>query len=147
MKREQKEFEKLASYKASIIKKLQEDIQIIDAKILSGKFNEADVIKLQSAKRQLGQKFLSEVQNLKSLNTMFPTLQKEEQRKLDRRKKYELGQSDDQLTYSLVEAGEVLKGIPNTLIDFSMNTVALIPSLLDQGASALTLMIKVCLLD
>ena len=70
---------------------------------------------------------------------MFPTLQKEEQRKLDRRKRiYELGQSDDQLTYSLVEAGEVLKGIPNTLIDFSMNTVALIPSLLDQGASFLT---------
>ncbi len=134
--REQKEFEKLASYKASIIKKLQEDIQIIDAKILSGQFNEVDVMKLQSAKSQLGQKFLAEVQNLKSLNTMFPTLQKEEKRKLDRRKRiYELGQSDDQLTYTMVEAGEILKGIPNTLIDFSMNTVALIPALIDQTAS------------
>jgi len=136
--REQKEYEKLASYKASIIKKLQEDIQIVDAKILSGQFNEADVIKLQSAKKQLGQKFLAEVQNLKTLNTMFPTLQKEEKRKLDRRKRiYELGQSDDQLTYTMVEAGEILKGIPNTLIDFSLNTVALIPALIDQASSAL----------
>lgn len=134
LEKEKKDFEKVSFYKTDIIESLGKDIEQVNAKILSGNFNEEDIKKLQDIKSQLGNKYIEEVSSLKKLDKMFPLMAKySSERDLKRRKKiYEAGEKGG-INYLGMEAGESLKRIPEVVTDFAMNTVALIPSLFDQA--------------
>jgi hypothetical protein len=134
LEKEKKDFEKVSFYKTDVIESLGKDIEQVNAKILSGNFNEEDIKKLQDIKSQLGNKYIEEVSSLKKLDKMFPLMAKySSERDLKRRKKiYEAGEKGG-INYLAMEAGESLKRIPEVVTDFAMNTVALIPSLFDQA--------------
>ena len=137
LERQQKDFEKIAFYKTDMIKSLGKDIEQINAKILSGNFNEEDIKKLQDIKTQMGNQLVEEVSALKKLNKMFPLVAKySSERDLNRRKKiYEAGEKGG-VNYYGMEAGESLKRVPEVITDFAMNTLAFLPSLADQLAVA-----------
>lgn len=137
--KEQKDFEKIASYKASLLNNLNEDINVVSSKIALAK-NPQDVIQLQNIKSELENKFLSELQQLNKLADYFPTLKKYTQsRDLERRKKiYEASNSDNPNKPNEItnEVGESLKTIPVVLGEFAMNTLAVVTAAADQTLSS-----------
>ena len=134
--KEKSEFEKLSFYKTEIIQDIVKDIEKIDAKILSGNFNEADIERLEKAKSNLNQEFVKEYSSLLKLGNMFPTMKKyDADRDLNRRKKlYEAGQEGGG-NYTAMEAIDIAKRIPDVIQQFAMTTVAFIPSTADQVLS------------
>ena len=138
--KEKKDFEKVASYKASLLNKLNEDINLVSTKIELAK-NPQDLIQLQNIKKQLEAKYMSELQQINKLANYFPTLKKYTQdRDLARRKKiYEASNSDDPNKPNEItnEVGNVFKAVPVVLADFVMNSLAFITSGADQVLYAL----------
>ena len=138
--KEQKDFEKIASYKASLLNDLNEDINVVSSKIALAK-NPQDIIQLQGIKSELESKFLLELQQLNKLANYFPTLKKYTQdRDLARRKKiYDASNSDDPNKPNEItnEVGESFKTIPVVLGEFAMNTLAVVTAAADQTLSSI----------
>jgi len=134
--KEKSDFQKLSFYKTEIIQDIVKDIEKIDAKILSGNFNEADIERLEKAKANLNQEFIKEYSSLLKLGDMFPTMKKyDADRDLNRRKKlYEAGQEGGG-NYAAMEAIDIAKRVPDVIQQFAMTTAAFIPSSVDQVLS------------
>ena len=135
--KEQRDFEKIASYKASVLGKLNDDINLVNTKLELAK-DPTDKLQLQNIKRQLEAKYIEELQQLNGLANFFPTLKKYTQdRDLERRKNvYDAAHSGDNVGEVTTEVGNVLKTIPVALGDFTMGSLAFITSGADQALSA-----------
>ena len=135
--KEQRDFEKIASYKASVLGKLNNDINLVNTKLELAK-DPTDKLQLQNIKGQLEAKYIEELQQLNGLANLFPTLKKYTQdRDLERRKNvYDAAHSEDNVGEVKTEVGNVLKTIPVTLADFTMGSLAFITSGADQALSA-----------
>tara|TARA_R100000900_G_scaffold132509_2_gene108940 strand:+ start:11901 stop:17630 length:5730 start_codon:yes stop_codon:yes gene_type:complete len=134
--KEQRDFEKIASYKASVLGKLNDDINLVNTKLELAK-NPVDKLQLQNIKSQLESKYIEELQQLNNLANSFPTLkQYTTDRDVKRRKNiYDAAYSDDNVGEVTTEIGNVLKTIPVALGDFVMGSLAFITSGADQVLS------------
>lgn len=135
--KEQRDFEKIASYKASVLSKLNDDINLVNTK-LELATDPVDKLQLQNIKGQLESKYIEELQQLNGLANLFPTLKEYTQdRDLERRKNvYDAAHSGDNVGEVTTEVGNVLKTIPVALSDFAMGSLAFITSGADQALSA-----------
>jgi len=135
--KEQRDFEKIASYKASVLGKLNDDINLVNTK-LELATDPVDKLQLQNIKGQLESKYIEELQQLNGLANLFPTLKEYTQdRDLERRKNvYDAAHSGDNVGEVTTEVGNVLKTIPVALSDFAMGSLAFITSGADQALSA-----------